>query len=459
MSILQNKYFKFGLATAVYILFVIWVQNFWLLFGIPVIYDIYVSKKVNWTFWKKREGKNSTFIEWLDALIFAVIAVTLINNFIFQNYKIPTGSMENSLLIGDRLFVSKYDYGPRIPFTPLSVPFFQNTLPIVKSKSYLEWIQRPYKRLAGLTDIKREDVVVFNCPALDSVSSDNPTFSYNSDLWRLAEQFRMMDNTEHEKGRKHYLQQAQAYMNSKTDLITRPIDKRDPYIKRCVGVPGDTLQMINGQLFVNHQPEKEKDTYLHRHRVVTNSSRINKRLLEKIGIANHLIDGYQNGMYTMHITEKQKEELKKIPVVDTIFPLIDRVYGYFNQTFPNHPNYKWTVDNFGPLYVPAKNQTIALNTDNLPLYERIINVYEDNTLEVKDSNIFINGERTDSYTFQMDYYFMMGDNRHSSWDSRSWGCVPENHVVGKPKFVWLSTNNEKRFLAKIRWNRFFKGIK
>ncbi|MBN1186001.1 MAG: S26 family signal peptidase [Bacteroidales bacterium] len=450
---------NFAVAAILYIAFVIWLGNYWFLFGLGVVFDVYISKKVNWTPWKKRHGTNSKLVEWLDALIFAVVAVTLINIFFFQNYKIPTASMENSLLIGDHLFVSKLAYGPRVPNTPISFPFAQNTMPISKGKSYVEWIKLPYKRLLGLQKIKRNDVVVFNCPALDTVSLDNPTFSYNSDLWGMAE---MMRNTDQQTGskpkdRSYYLRQAHDYIKMKTEIISRPVDKRDNYIKRCVGMPGDTLKVYDSKLYINGKPEENTDRLLHRYLVKTHGNTINRKILERLDIApNHVLNNTDG--YEMHLDPNQAREIAKLGIVDTIFPVVAFLPEYFNQTYPNHPYYGWTIDFFGPVYIPKQGVTIQLDTLILPIYSRVINAYEGNDLLVRNDSIFINGEYTTSYTFKMNYYFMMGDNRHSSWDSRNWGFVPEDHIVGKPRFVWLSLDENKTFVSKIRWDRFFKGI-
>ncbi len=461
MKFLNNKLFKFAVVSIIYILWVIWIGSYWLLIGLGIIFDLYVSQKINWTFWKKKKGKNSKLVEWIDALIFAVIAVTLINIFIFQNYKIPTGSMENSLLVGDHLFVSKIAFGPKIPNTPLSFPFSQNTLPLTKTKSYLEWIQWPYKRLAGLSKVKRNNVVVFNCPALDTVTKINPTFSYKYDLWRHAERYRFQDILKKEelKSYTYYLSLAEREIKSNTEIIGRPVDRRDNYIKRCVGIPGDTIQLINSKLYINNIPEKNRESVLHKYIIITKGTPLNKRLLKRNGVESGNIQQLSLTHYAINLTQKQREDITALNSIDTIIPDIQIEHEYYNQTFPNHPDFDWTIDNFGPLYIPEKGKTIKLSKSNLPLYSRIIDIYEENDLQVKGDSIFINGEYTDSYTFKMDYYFMMGDNRHSSWDSRSWGYVPEDHIVGKPVFIWLSIDKDNSFLNKIRWERFFKRIK
>ncbi len=256
LELLKHTYFKFGLAAVIYILWVIWLGNYWWMFGLIVIYDIYISKKVNWSFWKSRKKKNSALVEWLDALIFAVIAVTIINIFLFQNYKIPTPSMEKSLLIGDHLYVSKVAYGPRIPNTPLSFPFTANTMPILKTKSYLEWIQRPYKRLAGFGKVKNNDVVVFNFPGGDTVVTAHPERSYYSVIRDYAKQLEdndiRYDRTLKTWG--DYLADGRQAVWNDFDIVTRPVDKRDNYIKRCVAIPGDTLLIVRGMIHINGEP-------------------------------------------------------------------------------------------------------------------------------------------------------------------------------------------------------------
>ncbi len=240
----RNEWIWFGIVSFIYILWVIWLRNYWFLLGLPVIFDLYITKKVNWTFWKRRDGQNSKVIEWLDALIFAVVAVSIINIFLFQNYKIPTGSMEKTLLIGDHLYVSKMAYGPRIPNTPIAFPFTQHTMPLTTGvKSYVEWIKLPYKRLAGFGTVQRDDAVVFNFPAGDTVIVEHQNMSYYSVVRDSAEMLRMRDMQ-----LKRPLKSNQEYYNlgrqgvwRSFEIVARPVDKRDNYIKRCVGLPGDTL--------------------------------------------------------------------------------------------------------------------------------------------------------------------------------------------------------------------------
>ncbi len=460
MNIIKNKYFKFSIAATAYLLWVIWVGNYWLLLGLPVIFDIYVTKKVNWAFWKKRSGKNSAVVEWIDALIFAVIAVSFINIFFFQNFKIPTGSMEKTLLIGDHLFVSKVSYGPRIPNTPLSFPFAQHTLPIINTKSYLEWIKWPYKRLKGTSKIKNDDIVVFNFPAGDTVVLQQQVRSYYSIVLDVAEDFKSRDrNTGKQiKSDAQYFDMGRKQVKSSYDIVVRPVDKRDNYIKRCVALPGDTLRIINSQLYINGVTQQKAEGREFRYIVVTNGTHINPKALERMNIYQSDVYTLGANQYVMTLTAEMANKIGAFKNVTHIEKTLKPIDSYAYYIFPHDPRYPWNEDNFGPLWIPKKGVSIKLDTSNLSKYTRIIAAYEGNTLKVKDGRIFINNEETDTYTFKMDYYWMMGDNRHNSADSRFWGFVPEDHIVGEPKYVWLSLNKEKKFLGKIRFNRFFMKI-
>jgi signal peptidase I len=455
MSFLSNKYFKFGVAVTLYILWVIWVRNAWLLLGVPVIFDIYITKKVNWTPWKKREGKNSAVVEWIDALIFAVVAVTLINIFLFQNYKIPTGSMEKTLLIGDHLYVSKLKYGPKIPNTPLSFPFTQNTMPLTtKTKSYLEWIKWPYKRLTGFHTVKNDDIVVFNFPEGDTVATENPEQSYYAHIREQAKWFKENDNGK-KKTEDQYVAMARNAINQQWHIVARPVDRRDNYIKRCVAIAGDTLQIINGQIYINGKPQKKIGKVQFTYEVKTDGSRINPLMLQKMGIYKDECIDYGQNTYIIFLTRENYNKLKATPGIVSITDNFQPKGEYHDEIFPHKSTYTWNQDNFGPLVMPKKGMTVKIDTSNICLYQRIISPYEGNDLQIKGSTILINGKPATTYTFKMDYYFMIGDNRHNSADSRFWGFVPEDHIVGAPKMVWLSLDKEKSFPANIRWSRMF----
>ncbi len=455
---------RFSLTFILYILWVIWLGNYWFLLGLPVIVDLYLTKKVNWTPWKKREGKNHFLVEWFDALIFAVVAVTFINIFLFQNYKIPTGSMEKSLLIGDHLYVSKVAYGPRIPETPLSIPFMQHTIPGTQAKSYVEWIKLPYKRLAGLTTVKRNDAVVFNFPEGDTVCRDPQLqmVSYYYLVRNEAERLKMIDTYAKNplKTDEEYYNLGRQELWKKQDILVRPIDREDNYIKRCVAIPGDTLQIINGQVFINGSPQIEIPGMQYDYGVATNGRRLNDKKLMDMGIySDDIMYNANLSMMQLPLTKAMADELRSNQVVRAVEPLFRQPDYYDRNMFPHDTAYKWNLDNYGPIYMPKKGETLAITLENLPFYKRIIGHYEGNKLEVKDGKIYINGKASSAYTFKMGYYWMMGDNRHKSLDSRYWGYVPENHIVGKPKFVWLSLNPDKPFPLNIRFKRMFMGIK
>lgn len=460
MHILNNKYFKFSVAAIIYILWVIWLGNFWWLAGLAVIFDIYITEKVNWAFWKKRDGKNHVVIEWLDALIFAVIAVTVINIFLFQNYRIPTGSMEKSLLIGDHLFVSKVAYGPRLPNTPVAFPFTQHTMPLTGGKSWSNLIQRPYKRLKGFRSVERFDPVVFNFPEGDTVVLENQATSYY-EIVRETARFLKANNaiTGGAQVSDELLNDmARKEVWRRYSIIYRPVDRRDNYVKRCVGLPGDTIQIKDAILYVNGVQADKAATQQLTYIVSTNGTRINPMALERMEV--YRSDQQMVGsVYMLPLTGENAQALSSFSNVTDVTPRISRAGEYEPYIFPHNEMYRWNQDNFGPLWIPAKGVTIPIDTSNICFYERIIDVYEDNDLRVEDGGVYINGELTGSYTFKMDYYWMMGDNRHNSADSRYWGFVPEDHVVGTPKYIWLSVNKEARGLKKIRFNRFFMRAK
>ncbi len=444
-NILNNKWFKFALTGGIYLLWVIWLGNFWWLIGLVILFDNYISRKVHWAFWKKKnppEGKQTAVAEWVDAIIFAVVAATFIRLFFIEAYTIPTSSMEKSMMVGDYLFVSKTAYGPKMPNTPISFPFVHNTMPLLGSlPSYSRLIQYPYRRIAGTGKIKNDDVVVFNFPEGDTVSV---RLQESSNYYELVRMY----------GRD------QVWGDKRTfgDIIYRPVDKRENYIKRCIAIPGDSIKIVNGQVFVNGKAQKEIPGIQYKYQITTNGSPINDKILDKLEITRPEIDG-SDSRYIIALTSGQVKKLADLKFIHSIERYILPADKIDPSLFPNDPGFGWNLDNFGPLWVPKKGVTINLNLVNLPLYKRIITVYEDNDLKIKDNNIYINGIPASTYTFKMDYFWMMGDNRYNSADSRYWGFVPEDHVVGKASFVWLSLDKNKSFLSGIRWKRIFTSVK
>jgi len=397
----------------------------------------YLGQTNSEEFKKKYPYKKSVTREWADAIIFATVAASLIRGFILEAYMIPTGSMERTLLVGDFLFVSKLNYGPRIPNTPLAFPFAHHTMPVTGGKAYSELIQLPYKRLPGFQEIKRNDVVVFNFPAGDTVVKENEARTYYDFVEAMGK----------ESVHAHYT------------VITRPIDKRENYIKRCVGVPGDVIEMQNAQLFVNGErgfvPPEMQTSYV----VYTDPYGLSPNILvDNRFEKDELYTNPAEGLYVLHITAGEAERVKSWSNVKKVVEIVQNVDEIGDNTFPHRKNFPWNFDNFGPIKIPAKDWTVELDSVTLPLYQRAITVYEGNTLEKKGEDIYINGQKTNSYTFKMNYYWMMGDNRHNSLDSRNWGFVPEDHIVGKALFTWMSWDKDGSFLSKVRWNRVFKGI-
>lgn len=443
-SFLHNRWFRFGVWALLYTLWVIWLGSYWWLLGLAVIFDIFITKRVKWAFWKKnyKEGeKHNVLLDWLDAIIFAVLVVTPLNMFVLQAFTIPTSSMENTLMTGDYLFVSKLAYGPKVPQRPLSLPFVHNT--VFGKKSYSDLVKVDYRRMAGFSEVERDDKVVFEFPHGDTVLSRVPSDDYYT----------------------HVRLNGRAYSEKMYGpLIVRPVGKKDNYVKRAVAVAGDTLQIVDGEVIVNGIHQESYSGILNSYTVVTSGSSINPKILEECGVSSRETH-YDPQLPGYTYLPLNSESVKKIAEVPNVLSVTRNVEKYEDNPvesrlliFPFSPDYKWTRDNFGPLSIPAAGMSVELTIENLPLYRRIISVYEGHELRVEGDDIFIDGEKSSSYTFSMDYFFMMGDNRHNSLDSRYWGFVPEDHIVGKPRLIWFSTDRDKKFPHNIRWNRLFKFV-
>lgn len=459
----KKQYIKFAIAAVLYGLFILWMQNGWLALGYILLIDIYLTKYIPWGFWKKTKNPTlKSIFDWVDDIIFALVAVYFINLFVFQNYQIPSSSLEKSLLVGDYLFVSKVSYGPRVPNTPLSFPLVQNTLPIFNCKSYLDWPSWGYKRVAGLGKIQRNDIVVFNFPAGDTIA----LLQQNPDYYTLVQMY----------GREA------VRMNKQTfgDFIYRPVDKRENYVKRCVGLPGDSLSVRNNQVYINGKAAQNPKNMQLNYFVETETP-LTETMFRNWGVSRDdympygqpctvsdpetlsflgfqpNANGTYNLVYRFPMTEAMVAQVKKLPSVKKVI-VEPEVFGgtmYYPVDYDNG----WTRDNYGPIWIPKRGATIELTPENLALYRRCIKNYENNELEEKDGVVYINGEKASTYTFKYDYYWMMGDNRHNSADSRSWGFVPEDHIVGKPIMIWLSLDKDRSlFDGGIRWNRLFRWV-
>jgi signal peptidase I len=392
------------------------------------LYIYYVNYALDVKYIEERSLKPRTALgEWVSSILFAVIAATLVHTYIIQPFTIPTSSLEKTLLVGDFLFVSKFHYGARTPLTAVAFPMVHDTIPKLGIKSYLEKPQIPYFRLPGFEDIERSDIVVFNWPV------DTMMNMYYTD--------------------KHYY---------------KPIDKKTNYVKRAVGVPGDSLTIVDGKIHINNKPldlpGRSKVQY--NYRGTTKGQPLNPRYMyERYDITDPYSYNPANNNFVVNLHEETFQKFKNHPNVASIERVITPVGERHEGLFPNSRDLNWNIDNLGPIYIPKKGATIPLTVESLPFYKRLIEVYEgselgiNNKLSVNGTQVLLNGQAIDSYTFKQNYYWMMGDNRHNSLDSRFFGYVPENHVVGKPVFIWMSWDaNANGFMNKIRWERLFTTV-
>ena len=430
----RGGWIRAGVWSALYIAFVLWVawgdwlSLLWLIL-LPLIVDAFTTKYINYSWWRKYKDTNKTLYtvcSWIDAILFALIAVYFINLYIFQNYQIPSSSLEKTLRVGDFLYVSKMAYGARVPQTPLSMPLVQHTMPawLGGGKSYIAKPQWEYKRLAGWTSPRKGDIVVFNFPAGDTVCEK-------------------MQNPDYYTLRYYY---GEGLIKSRKDvfgdILVRPVDRRENYVKRCVGEPGDSLKIIDNVIFTKcnvesgeWREEPAREGVQLNYFVRTDGHVFGAKYLEKIGIS--VADRIQVDATTWHfpLTQAMKAEIEKNPHVEAVTVEPEEQGG---AVYPLGHN-DWTRDNYGPIYIPRKGDRILITEENYWLYKRIAEAYEFQPMTI--------GEE---YEFTMDYYWMQGDNRHNSADSRFWGFVPEDHIVGRPVFIWLSLDKDNH---KIRWNR------
>ena len=461
------QWVKFIVALILYLAFLYWVKSWWGLLVVPFIFDVYITKKIRWQWWKESEGPVKWIMSWVDALVFALVAVYFINLFFFQNYVIPSSSLEKSLLTGDYLFVSKVSYGPRIPETPLTMPLTQHTLPVFECKSYIEWPHWEYRRVKGLGKVELNDIVVFNYPAGDTLVSNiqyqaadyyQMCYSFGSQLIENAPNVDSLNAQQRWNYYKFVYDAGRQYIKNNEsiygEVMTRPADRRENYVKRCVGLPGQTLQIKDRIVYLDGKANKEPDNVQYTY-IVKLKANIPDELMKELGISmEDLVSLNQNGF--MPLTKRAVKELKARK--DLVESITLNTEATKSDIYPLNGNLGWTRDNYGPVWIPQKGKSITLTLDNIAIYERPIKVYENNDLEVKDGKIFINGKQTNKYTFKMDYYWMMGDNRHNSADSRYWGFVPEDHIVGKPIFIWWSSDPDRSGFGGIRWHRLFRWV-
>lgn len=429
----------------------------------------YIGPSHTEEFKKKHPVRKTTIRDWAEALFFAAVVATQVRATYIEAYTIPTASMERSLLIGDFLFVSKTHYGVRIPMTPVAFPFAHHTMPLIGGKAYVDFIKFPYYRLPALEKIENNDIVVFNFPEGDTVLMRAQESSYYlvlrkqymmASAYGHAGEFKGFEGADYESFKQNFL--------SQVDYTVRPLDKMDNYIKRCVAIGGDSLQIIGGKVWINGKPLQEPKHMAHSYALPPNSSLKPssppaKKKLSKLGVSTDVTNfgHFKDGSIYISLTDEAHDKLKASGDLQNEVIRLEDAGVWDTAAYPASAYHKWNKDNFGPLWVPKKGATITLTKENYPLYERAIRVYEHNPdFTISGDKFILNGQPVTTYTFKQDYYFMMGDNRDNSLDSRFWGFVPFDHVVGKPVFIWLSLDYEqKSFFDKIRWNRLFKVIK
>ena len=448
-----TRWIRFGIVSAVFFFWVVLMGNPWLALLWLLLADIYITQYVPWNWWKSRTGATRTVMAWVDAIVYALVLIYFIFAFVGQQYEIPSSSLEKSLLVGDRLWVDKTVYGARVPQTPLHFPLAQHTLPLINTKSYIEHPQLAYHRLPGIRSIGRGDIVVFNYPQGDTVAER----IQNPDYYQISYELRRNGVTDP----KAYIEQNPERFGR---LLWRPVDRRENYVKRAIGLPGERLRISNDTVFINGRALAEPDNVQFNYIVPVNGP-IGREKWQELGVRadDHGVSPMRNeyagfSFYDVPLTKAMKEELEKWPEV--IGPLQREAESGMldlGGVFPLGNSYGWTRPDMGEIWIPKRGTTLHLTPANYPIYERAIRTYEGNSLEMRDGRIYINGKPSEYYTFKMDYYWMMGDNRDRSADSRYWGFVPEDHIVGSPVVILVSLDQERGLTdGKIRWNRILR---
>ena len=456
-----TRWARFSIVALIFIAWVAWLGSWWVLIFLPLLFDIYITGYIPLTWWKKSKSKTvRSVMSWVDAILYALILVYFVFTFIGQNYQIPSSSLEKSLLVGDYLWVNKTAYGPRVPMTPIHFPLAQHTLPIINTKSYIETPQWKYKRLKGLGKVERGDIVVFNFPAGDTVA----TKMQNPDYYTLVNMFGRfaVHNNKEQFG----------------DIIYRPVDRRENYVKRAVGLPGETISIVDGVIHIDGKPGPQPQNVQFNHLFQLKDGMMTEQDWERLGISvddRHMVplsaqdvanveangflvreDGSVPPIYASPLTPAMVDALEADPRVANVMKV---PASESTPLFPDKISQGWTRADYGELWIPKKGESIELTPRNWDIYNRCIRNYEGHhDAYIKDNVVYIDGKPAKSYTFDMDYYFMMGDNRDNSADSRYWGFVPEDHIVGKPWRVLVSFDKDKNlFNGGIRWNRVFKA--
>ena len=456
-----TRWVRFGLVALIYTLWVAWLGNWWFILGLPLLFDIYITGYIPFTWWKKSKNKTvRTIMSWVDAIVYALILVYFIFTFLGQNYMIPSSSLEKTLLTGDYLVVNKVTYGPRVPITPVHMPLVHNRLPILNCDSYTDWPQNGYRRLKGLRNVEAGDIVVFNFPAGDTVATK---FEESSNYYDLVEAYGW-----------------QAVNTNKQvfgDIKFRPIDRRTNYVKRCVGLPGQNIRIVNDTILIDGKPMKLPKNaqfmyYINASRPITEDMErkygITHEDVSMVGQPNREILVSEFGFnpnqpfYLLPLTAQMIEDMKADGVITNTLKINDHFTNAEGLVFPKNESFaaNWSTSNWGGaqgVVIPKKGLTVPLNAKNWALYQRCIRNYEGhNDAYFSNGKAYIDGKEAPTYTFGMDYYFMMGDNRDNSLDSRFWGFVPEDHIVGTPLFVVISFDKDRSiFNGGIRWNRIF----